>query len=66
MNSKNAAFLAFIGVMLVAILTVWNLAFDIMNVMQGLTPAMKLLSSLIYAFGSLALAVFFYVFQKER
>ena len=66
MNSKSAAFLAFIGTMLVAVLMMWNLVSDIMNVMQGLIPAARLLSSLIYAFGSLTVTAFFYVFQKER
>ena len=66
MNSKSAAFLAFLGTLLVAALMVWNLVADIMNVSQGLVPVATLLSCLIYAFGSLTVALFFYFFQKER
>jgi hypothetical protein len=66
MTLKGAAVLAFIGSLLVAALLVWDLVFDILNVMRGLIPVVKLFSSLIYAFGAVSVAIFFFVFQKQR
>jgi hypothetical protein len=34
--------------------------------MRGLIPVVKLFSSLIYAFGAVSVAIFFFVFQKQR
>jgi hypothetical protein len=65
MALKDAALLAFVGTLLVAALLVWNLIFDVMNTLRGLVPAVRLLSSLVYAFGAMTVAVFFYVFQKR-
>jgi hypothetical protein len=65
MSLKSAAFLALIGTILVAILRLWDLISTITNVIGGLVPAMALLSSLIYAFASLGLAAFFFVFHKQ-
>jgi hypothetical protein len=66
MNLKNAAALAFIGTLLAAALLVWNLVFDILNVVRGLIPAVTLFSSLLYAFAAVSVAVFFFVFQKTQ
>jgi phosphoglycerol transferase MdoB-like AlkP superfamily enzyme len=66
MSLKSAATLAFIGTLLAAALLVWNFVFDVMNVIQGLVPAVRLFSSLIYAFAAVSLAVFFYVSQKTQ
>jgi hypothetical protein len=66
MTLKGAAVLAFIGSLLVAALLVWDLVYDILNVMRGLIPVVKLFSSLIYAFGAVSVAIFFFVFQKQR
>jgi hypothetical protein len=65
MNLKSAAFLALIGMILVTILRLYDLISTITNVIGGLVPAMALLSSLIYAFASLGLAAFFFVFHKQ-
>ena len=65
MTLKNAAFLALIGTILTTLLLVYNLNFSVLNVMRGLIPLDTLLSTLIYAFASLTLAVFFYVFHKQ-
>jgi uncharacterized protein YybS (DUF2232 family) len=65
MNLKNAAFLALIGTILASILLVYNLVFAVLNVMRGLVPVDTLLTTLIYAFAGLSLAVFFYVFHKQ-
>jgi hypothetical protein len=55
---------AFVGTILMTALLVWNFVFAIINVLRDLVPAVTLLSSVIYAFGSLTVAVFFYVFHR--
>jgi hypothetical protein len=45
---------------------VWNFVFTFLNVLRDLVPAVTLFSSLIYAFGSLTVAVFFYVFHRAQ
>jgi len=66
MTLKGAAFLAFVGTLLVTALLVWDFVFTLLNVLRGLTPAVTVFSSLIYAFGALTVALFFYVFQKQQ
>jgi phosphoglycerol transferase MdoB-like AlkP superfamily enzyme len=66
MTLQNAATFAFLGTLLAAALLVWNFVFDLINVIQGLVPAVRLFSSLIYAFAAVSVAVFFYVFRKVR
>jgi hypothetical protein len=66
MTLKNAALFALIGTILITTLLIWDLIFNLLNVMRGLVPAMMLLSSLIYAFGALSVAVFFFVFHKAQ
>jgi hypothetical protein len=65
MTIKTAAFLAMIGTILTTVLLVYNLIFSVLNVMRGLIPVDTLFSALIYAFGSLTVAVFFFVFHKH-
>jgi hypothetical protein len=65
MNLKSAAFLALIGTILTTLLLVYNLIFSVLNVMRGLIPADTLFSALIYAFASLTVAIFFFVFHKQ-
>lgn len=65
MSLKSAAFLALIGTILVAILRLYDFISTVMNVIGGLVPAITLLTSLIYAFASLSVPVFFFVFHKQ-
>jgi hypothetical protein len=65
MSLKSAALLALIGMILVAILRVYDFISTVINVTGGLVPAMTLFSSLIYALASLSLAAFFFVFHKQ-
>jgi len=65
MSLKSAAFLALIGTILVTILRLYDLISTITNVIGGLVPAIALLTSLVYAFASLTLAAFFFVFHKQ-
>ena len=66
MTLKGAAFLAFIGTLLVTALLVWDFVFTVLNVLRGVTPAVTVFSSLIYAFGALTATIFFFVFQKQQ
>jgi hypothetical protein len=66
MTLKTAALLAFIGTVLVTALLMWNLVFSVANVLRGLLPAVVLFPAIIYAFASLNVAVFFFVFQKTQ
>jgi hypothetical protein len=66
MNLKNGALLALIGTLLLTILLVAGLISDVLNVMRGLIPATRILSSLIHAFAALAVTVFFFVFHKSQ
>jgi hypothetical protein len=65
MSLKNAAFLALIGTILTSLLLLCNLILSVLNVTRGLIPLDSLFSTLIYAFASVALTVFFYVFHKQ-
>jgi hypothetical protein len=66
MNLKSVALLALIGTILVTALLTWDLIFNVMNVLQGLIPAVVLFRSIIYTFGALTAAVFFFVFHKKQ
>jgi len=66
MALKNAALFALIGTLLLTILLVAAFILDVLNVVRGLIPATRMLSSLIHAFAALAVTVFFYVFHKAQ
>jgi hypothetical protein len=66
MTLKNAALLALIGTLVLTILLVTSLITDVLNLLQGLIPATRVLSSLIYSFAALAVTVFFYAFHKAQ
>jgi len=66
MTLKNAALLALIAMILLTALRVGKLISDILNAAQGLVPAVTLLSSLIYAFACITVAIFFYVFYRAQ
>ena len=66
MTLKNAALLALIGTILVTALLAWVFLSNVVHVLRGVDAALVLFSSLIYAFGSLSLTVFIYVFYKAQ
>jgi hypothetical protein len=66
MTIKNAGFLAFIGTALVSLLLIWDLISTVLNVAHGVVAAVVLFSSLVYAFGAVSIAIFFYVYSKEQ
>ena len=55
-----------VGTILMTILLVWNFVSNVFNVLRDLVPAVTLFSSLIYAFGSLSVMVFFFVFHRAQ
>jgi hypothetical protein len=66
MTLKNAAFLALVGMILVTILLIAGLFGDVLGVVRGLIPAMRVLTSFIYAFACLSVVVFLYAFHKAQ
>jgi UPF0716 family protein affecting phage T7 exclusion len=66
MKLKSATFLALIGSVLLTALLLWTLLSTTLNVARGLVPAINLVSSLLYAFAALCVAVFFFVFHKSQ
>jgi len=66
MTLKSASFLALLGTILLAVLVVFDFVSTIMNVVEGLVPAVKLITSLIYTIAALTLVIFFYVFHRAQ
>jgi hypothetical protein len=66
MTLKNAALLALIGTALTTVLLAWDFIVTVLNVSRGLVPAVMLVTSLIYAFGALSVALFFFVFHRAQ
>ena len=67
MTLKNTSFLALVGMVLVTILLIAGLIADrIRRYARGLIPAMRLLTSFIYAFAGLSVVVFLYAFHKAQ
>ena len=65
MSAKTAALIAFVGAILAAVLLVWDFFFDLVGVLRGLIPAVRLFPALIYAFAAVTAALFFFVFHKQ-
>jgi hypothetical protein len=66
MTLKSTAFLALVGTVLVTILLIAGLISDVLGVVRGLIPAMRLLTSFIYAFAGLSVVVFLHAFHKAQ
>ena len=66
MTLNKAAFLALVGMILVTILLVGGFIGDVFSVVRGLIPAMRLLTSFIYAFAGLSMVMFLYAFHKAQ
>jgi hypothetical protein len=66
MNLKNASLLALAGTTLITALLTWTLFFDVLNVLRDLLPVVKLFASIIYAFGTFTVALFFYIFHRSQ
>ena len=66
MTMRSAASLALIGAVLVMIVLVIGFVLDLLNVLRGLIPALRLVTSFIYAFASVGAVVFLHVFRKAQ
>jgi hypothetical protein len=66
MTLKNAALLAFVGTSLLELLLILGLVHDVIAVSEGLVPSLTLLKSLVYAISGFTVALFFFIFQKDR
>ena len=66
MTMKSAASLALIGAVLVAIVLVVGFVLDVLNVIRGLVPALRLVTSFMYAFASVGAVVFLWVFRNGQ
>ena len=66
MTLNKAAFLALVGMTLATILLVVGFIGDVLGFVRGLIPAMRLLTSFIYAFAGLSIVVFLYAFHKAQ
>ena len=66
MTMRSAASLALIGAVLVAIVLVVGFVLDLLNVLRGLVPALRLVTSLIYAFAGVGAVVFLWVFRDAQ
>jgi hypothetical protein len=66
MTLKSAALLAFVGTLLATIFLTWMFILHFFTVSRGAEALVVLLSSFIYAFASLTLTVFFFVFHRSQ
>ena len=66
MTLRNAAFLAAIGMTLLTVLQAAGFIRDVLNLANGVIPAMSVLTSLIHLMASLGVTVFLYVFYKAQ
>jgi hypothetical protein len=66
MSLKNAAFLAFLGALLLTVLLAMGSITDILGVARGIVPPVKLLISLIETFAGVTAAVFLYVVHRRQ
>ena len=66
MSLKSAAFFAFIGMTLLTVVCAVGFIGDMSALLAGAIAPMILLKSLIHLLASLSVAVFLYVFYRER
>jgi hypothetical protein len=66
MSLKSAAFLAFIGTLLLTILALADFVNIITGVVRGLVPALTIVRAAIYLFASVCVTIFFYVFNRSQ
>ena len=66
MTMRSAASLALLGAGLVTILLAIGFVLDLLNVVRGLVPALKLVTSFIYAFAGVGAVVFLWVFRNAQ
>jgi hypothetical protein len=66
MNLKNAAFLAAIGMIILTALVLFDLFENVAGILRSLIPAVTFFRSAIYAFASITVTIFLFVFYKRQ
>jgi hypothetical protein len=66
MTIKSAACLAMVGMIMLSVLLVAGFIRDLVALLQGIIPAMGILTSLVHTLASVTVAIFFYVFYKAQ
>ena len=66
MSLKSAAFLAFIGTLLLTVLLAAHFITTVLGIMRNIVPFMALLPAIIHLFAALAVTVFFFVFFRKQ
>jgi len=66
MTMRSAASLAMIGAVLLTIVLVVGFVFDLLNVLRGLIPVLRLVTSFIYAFAGVGAVVFLWVCRNAQ
>lgn len=66
MTLKNAALVALVGMILLTVLLLAGFIRDVASAANGLIPAIRVLTSLVYVVASVTVTVFFYVFHKTQ
>jgi hypothetical protein len=66
MTLRDAALLALIGTCLVTIVLVIGFIGDVLGVVRGLLPPVRVVTSFIDAFAGLSMAVFLFAFHRQR
>jgi hypothetical protein len=66
MSLKNAALLAFIGMLFLAVLTAVHFVKIVSGILNNIVPALDFVPALIYLFASLTLSVFLFVFFRRE
>ena len=66
MTMRSAASLALLGAVLVTIVLVVGFFLDLLNVLRGLVPALRLVTSFVYAFAGVTAVVFLCVFRRAQ
>jgi hypothetical protein len=65
MNLRNAAFLAFVGMLLLTVLVAADFVNAFVGFIRNLVPAMVVLRSLIYLFAAVCVTLYFYVSSRK-
>ncbi len=66
MTMRSAASLALLGAALVTILLIVGFLLDLLNALRGLVPALRLVTSFIYAFAGVGAVVFLHAFRRAQ
>jgi ribose/xylose/arabinose/galactoside ABC-type transport system permease subunit len=66
MTLKNAALFARVGMVLLSVVLVVSFVNILLGVINGVVPAITLLTSFIHALAGVSVAVFFYVFHRAQ